>query len=79
MPLESLKVIGVVDLLPRSTMSKIQTIPNLMHQVRILTNYVSSAMLRLKQLEIRNIMTLKIHKKKNQNRDSWKGAKSAEG
>jgi hypothetical protein len=31
-----------------------------MHQMRISTTYVSSVMLRLKNLEIRNVMTVKI-------------------
>jgi hypothetical protein len=35
-------------------------IPILMHQMRISIIYISSVMLRLKKLEIRNIMKVKI-------------------
>jgi hypothetical protein len=39
-------------------------IPILMHQMRISIIYISSVMLRPKKIEIRNVMTVKIPKKK---------------
>jgi hypothetical protein len=48
-----------------------------MHQMRISTTYVSSVMLRPKNLEIQNIMTVKT-RKKSPTRMPWNGAKSVE-
>jgi hypothetical protein len=48
-----------ISVLTRVSNVKIHKIPILMHQMRISTNYVSSVMLRPKNLEIRNVMTEK--------------------
>jgi hypothetical protein len=45
---------------------KIHTIRILMHQMRILTTYVSSAILRPKNLEIQNVVIVKTRGKKPQ-------------
>jgi hypothetical protein len=45
---------------------KIHTMPILMHQMRISTTYVSSVILRPKNLEIRNVIAVKVQGKKPQ-------------
>jgi hypothetical protein len=42
-------------------------IPNLIHHMRLSTNYVSSMMLRPNELEIPNVMTVKTRKTPKQN------------
>jgi hypothetical protein len=42
-----------------------------MHQMYISTIYVTSVMLRPKNMEIRNVMTIKIHKKTKQRAVKW--------